>query len=75
MPMKMMMWEDEETSCGATGGGGGGRGGESPGLCIVTRSNILLTQSLDGDETESAGISLMTEYPCTVNSSSEAPCS
>lgn len=25
--MKMMMWEDEETSCGATGDGGGGEPG------------------------------------------------
>ncbi len=49
--------------------------GEKPGLRVVTQSNILLTQSLNGDETESAGITPMTGYPCTVNSSSVAPCS
>lgn len=39
-----------------TDGGEGGRNAQA--LRIVTRSNMLLTQSVDEDETESAGISL-----------------
>lgn len=58
---RIIMWSDRRGGWGS--------------LCIVTQSNILLTQTLDGDETESAGLTLMTEYPCTVSSSSEAPCS
>lgn len=58
MPMEMLMWEDEETSCAEIEWMQGRGGRNAQALRIVTRSNMLLTQSVDEDETESAGISL-----------------
>lgn len=50
-PVEAVMWEDDETSCAGDRGGGGEEGGTRAPR-IVTRSNIVLTQFVDGRRVE-----------------------